>query len=204
MRTIAIANAVVLLAAGVQAGAAEFPYSGYFVAGTPDQDLEDVRLGCAHSFFRQDADGTFVDYHLDLEGYERVGVLRYLQYARGTCTRVDGAPIDSCTMMFSTDRSEIGSVYVDVVESTGPDIIRLRSFDNVQQAQSFLAGGAAPAEASFFLRCSGFTDEALADHLTTAESRLDLDALYAVITPNFDAVTRARMQNILDRLSNNR
>jgi len=112
----------------------------------------------------------------------------------------DGGRIEACKMAFSSDAAEIGSVYVDVIDSIEPEVVYIMYFEGLDQARAHLAGKAPPTERSFFVRCTGFTDDGLAPHLTTEVSRLSLDERDDVIAPDLDAATRVRMQAILDRL----
>jgi hypothetical protein len=202
MRPVAIAATVMILGAGATMAAADdsHPYSGYFAAGLPDEKPDDIRLNCAHAFFRQDRDGSFVNYHIDAESYDRDGTIRYVRYGDGNCTLFDGGRIEACKMAFSTDAAEIGSVYVDVIDAIEPEVVYIRYFDQVEQAQTYLAGKGPPTDRLFFVRCTGLTDEVLAGRLTTEVSRLSLDQRDDVIAPELDAATRARLKGILDRL----
>jgi hypothetical protein len=204
MRPTAIAAAVALLAMVPPASAGDYPYSGFFSAGVTGESPDDVRLMCAHGFFRQDRDGSFVNYHLDVERYDRDGSLRYVRYGDGTCELSDDGKIEACRMAFSTDAADIGSAYVDVVESIETDVVFVRYFDTIEQARSYLAGKETPPDRSFFARCAGLSDKVVAARLTEEVSRLSIEERDAVIAPELDAATRARMQAILERLQTNR
>ena len=185
--------------AGGPAAAEDYPYSGFF-AQLPDEALADTQLACANGFFRQGRDGSFINYHLDSAGYDRDGTVRYVQYGSGQCTLLDGGRIESCKMAFSTDPAEIGAAYIDVIRAIGPDAIDVSFFDDVETARASLAGAEAPVDDSRFVRCAGFTDEALGGALTTDVSRLSLDDRDELLSPELDAETRARQAAILDRL----
>jgi hypothetical protein len=180
--------------------AADYPYSGFFALALPDANSADTQLSCANGFFRQDRDGSFVNYHLDAETYDRDGTIRYVQYSRGICRLLDDGQIEWCRMTFSTEPEEIWSVYVDVIRSIGPDAIAVAFFDDVEKARAFLAGTAPPTDSSAFVRCAGFTDQTLGAALTAEESRLSPEDRSALLSPDLDAAARARMMTILDRL----
>lgn len=200
MKPVLIAAAFVSLSAGAAAAAEDYPYTGFFAAGLPDEKPDDVRLNCANAFFRQERDGSFVNYHIDAESYDRDGTIRYVRFGDGRCDLSDGGPIEACTMTFSTDAAEIGAVYVDVIDSIEPEVVFIRHFDQVEEARDYLAGKGETPERSFFVRCTGFTEDALTPHLTTKVSRLNLDERDEVIAPELDAATRARLRAILGQL----
>jgi len=182
------------------AGAEDYPYSGYFVASLPDEAPADAQLACASGFFRQGPDGSFVNYHIDPTAYDRDRTIRYLQYGRGQCTLLDGGRIESCLMAFSTDASEIGVAYINDLRSIGADTIVVGFYDDVPSARAALAGTGPKAEDSLFVRCAGFSDETVGPALTTEVSRLSLDDRNALLSPDLDTATRARLTAILDRL----
>lgn len=201
MRRAAAGLALLLLwAAAGPARADDYPFSGFFNVGFEDESFDDTQLSCAHGFFRQDRDGTFVNYHLDAAGYDRDGAIRYVQYGRGTCSLIDDGRIESCKMTFSTEPGEFGAVFVDIVRSIEPDLITLAFADDVEQARTILAGDEPMPGNSFFIRCPGFTDAALDGYLTTGTSRLESADRDAVLSPELDDETRARLASIRDRL----
>lgn len=203
MRLLAACAGMLVLGAAVpgSAVAGDYAFSGYFNIGFDEGDIADTRLACAHGFFRQDRDGSFVNYHLDPASYDRDGAIRYVQYNRGRCGMGGDGRIETCKMTFSTVPGEFGSVYIDVVQSIEPDLITMVLVDDLDQARAVLAGETPPGDRSLFVRCPGFTDAGLAGHLTTETSRLESADRDALLSPALDPETRARLQSILDRLS---
>ena len=182
------------------AGAEDYPYSGYFATGLPDESLDDTRLSCANGFFRQGTDGSFVNYHLDAARYDSDGTIRYVRYGAGLCTLLDDKRTEACKMEFSTEPQEIGEIYVDVIESVDPDRILLAYFDTIPEAWAYIAGKTARPDLTTFVRCTGFTDAAMSGHLTEEVSGLSIDDRDAVMSPEFNETSRARMKGILDQL----
>ncbi|MCB1497959.1 MAG: hypothetical protein KDJ86_19400 [Bauldia sp.] len=183
------------------AGAEDYPYHGYFATSLPDESLDDTRLSCANGFFRQGPDGSFVNYHLDAARYDSDGTIRYLRYGSGLCTLLADKRTEACKMAFSSDPEEIGAVYVDVVEAVEADRISLIYFDTIPEAWAYVAGRGGQRELSYFVRCAGFTDAAMAGHLTDEASRLSIADRDAVLSPEFTETTRARMQDILGQIT---
>ncbi len=189
------------LAAVGPALAADYPYSGFFTNSALDEPAADAQLTCANGFFRQDKDGSFVNYHLDAERYRSDGTVRYVQYGRGFCTLLDGGKIEACRMTFSSEPTEIGAVYIDVIRSIMPEAIEVAFFDKTEDARAWIAGGAPePGDDFRFVRCAGFDDERLGDALTTEESRLSTEDRDNLLNPTMDAESSAAMAAILDKL----
>ena len=189
------------LAAGGTALAGGYPYSGFFTTSFGDLVEADVQLTCASSVFRQDKDGSFVNYHVDLPRFQTTGEVRYLRYSAGICSLEESSRIESCRMTGSTNPDEIGAVFIDVIRTMAPDVIETAAFDTADDARAWIAGGQPEPTGDIRIsRCPGFDDETLRGVLTEDISQLGPEDLGALLSPTIDADTRATMAAILAKL----
>lgn len=185
------------LSQSAAAGADSYPYSGYFSSQIVDVSAGDARLACAYSFFRQNADGSFVGYLVDKPAHDADGSVRYLLYGRGQCT-IAGGRVETCTMTASADAEEIGHSYYDVIKSIQPEAIATSSFDSAQDANLYALGGIGqPTVELRFSRCEGFDDARLSGFVSDAMSGLPAEERWALQSPEFDDASRADMTAIL-------
>lgn len=165
-----------LCVAGPVAHAADYPYQGYFaMAANPDGPSATDPAHCAIGFFRQDRDGAFTGYHVDLEQFKAAKTLRYVVYNRGKCSYDETTDIESCFVSFDTDKQSMGRTFIDAVASRGGDFIKTMGFDDVPAAYAFHARGekGSGVPISYF-RCP-FDEAALAKVLSEDISPLDFD-----------------------------
>lgn len=189
-----------LVLAALPAHAEDYPFSGFFSSQPADVSPEDAQLSCAYSFFRQNPDGTFVGYEIDKPAFLTDGTLRYERYGEGTCT-VDADHVEVCTTTGSSDKTEIGASYYDVMTIVDADTIGSKYFDTKEQATAFATNAEGrPDFESRFVRCDGFDEARLGPSLTTTMTTLPIDDQGPLQSPEFDDASRATMRAILKKL----
>ncbi len=189
-----------VLLATLPAQANEYPYSGYFSSQAADVSPEDAQLACGYSFFHQRPDGTFIGYIVDKPAFLTDGTVRYERYGEGMCT-IDADRVEVCTTTASSDNSEIGAAYFDVMTVVDADTISTKYFDTTKAAKAYAASAEGkPDFESRFVRCAGFDDARLGAALTTTMTTLGIDEQGPLQSPEFDDVSRATMRAILKKL----
>jgi len=198
-RSSAAAAFTVFLAASSEGLADGYPFTGLFTYPDASVAAGDAQLLCAYNFFSQNADGTFVNYHLDLPLYRKDGTIRFLVFTRGHCA-AEGGKVETCTTDWDSEKDNEGQVYFDVLTGIGPGTIDIANFDTVADARSFLADRAPePASIGRFYRCP-FDDAAIARYRTEVESTIAGDDRTNMITPELDDETRATMTAVLSAI----
>jgi hypothetical protein len=188
------------LVAATAAQAQDYPFSGYFSSQAADVGPEDAQLACAYSFFQQKPDGTFVGYEIDKPAFLTDGIVRYERYGEGTCT-IDADHVEACTTTGSSDPSEIGASYYDVMTKTDADTINSKYFDTKEAATDYArTSEGLPDFESHFVRCTGFTDALIGPTLSPSMTTLPIDDQGPLQSPEFDEVSRATMRAILKKL----
>lgn len=189
-----------LLLAALPAQAGDYPFSGFFSSQPADVGPDDAQLSCAYSFFRQNPDGTFIGYEIDKPAFLTDGTLRYERYGEGVCI-VDADNVETCTTTASSDKTEIGASYFDVMTLISPDTIGSQYFDTKEAATAYATRAEGmPDFESRFVRCAGFDDARLGAALTTTMTTLSTEDQGPLQSPEFDDASRATMRAILKKL----
>jgi hypothetical protein len=197
--TVTAALALLLGAAGVAAGD-DYPFTGYFSIDEPSDEIAERRLLCATGFIRQDADGSFVNYHLDMPAYEADGAIAYLKYTAGTCV-IDPDNVETCTVTFDTIPEEVDLESFDVLGAITSRWVEYAMFDSPDNARSWLESGEPePIHKGRFTRCPGYDDTRLRPFLSDRESALSLDDRTALISATEEAASVATRTEIVERI----
>ena len=199
---VSVAGVAILLSASSAAYPADYPYSGFYVANFDRVSFDRAQLLCAYSFFTQEKDGSFVDYHLDLAGFMAHQSVKYLEYSRGQCVVDPDRNIETCTTAFDSDPSQQGKTFIDVFRPVGPLVIEVRFFDDMAQARAFVRDGTVADDnpAKEFDRCTRFDSAAMADYLSAERSTLPPDERMKLTSPQLDAATMAIMTRVLEAI----
>ena len=162
-----------------------FPYSGYFTYQTEKPQTALMQAKCAYMFFRQNADGSGVDYILDEVTYASTGEVKYNVFGANWCEHDSKKSTDKCKQEIYDETGSTKSESFDVLKIDNKD-----SFSNVFFQTSFeqemyvdskdktLPNWKFPtATVVYSQRCIGFSDETMKSHLTTKHSVLSQDIL---------------------------
>jgi hypothetical protein len=173
------------LLCGGPALADDYPYTGNFaVADNPDMPGPLDAAHCALSFFTQNADGTFVSYHVDFDTFVKQNTVRYVVFNRGACILDTAKKIESCTVGTDTNQASIDKTYIDVIDQIGPQAIKTKLFDQQLLAQAYVdTGKTQAATAITYVRCP-FDPEKLKAAITAERSTLAVEARNRLIAPD--------------------
>lgn len=122
--------------------AEDYPYYGYLgiaVDAAAPSKLDAAR--CALTFFKQESDGSFVSYHLDMDNLRSTGNISYLEFNRGRCAYDAGRKIEACSVVTDTDKASEGKTFIDVVDEIGDSYIKTISFDTIELAVDYADKG---------------------------------------------------------------
>jgi hypothetical protein len=205
MSALRLCMSVAVLAISAPASAADYPFNGYFTSQEASLPPDQVQLACAFGFFRQDLDGSFTGYLIDIDRYRADKTLRYLQYGRGQCA-IDGTgKVETCTMTASADKSEIGQSYYDVMGARTANSVDTAIFDTLAAAKLYATVGKGDPTAELRIsRCAGFDATKLAPFLSEEETTLSLDQRGELLAPVVDDANRPVMTEIFEKLIGNR
>jgi hypothetical protein len=196
-----LAAVATALAPASPATAADYPFSGFYTANFERVAFEKAQLLCAYNFFIQEKDGSFVNYHLDLDGYRRNQSIRYLEYARGHCYADTDQKIETCIVTSDTDPAQKGKSFVDVYRQVSPEVIEIRYFDDANQASAFVRNGTVGSSTlGEYDLCAGFDRATIGDYLSAERSTLSPDERGKVTAPQLDAATTAIMTRVLEAI----
>jgi hypothetical protein len=182
------------------AAAADYPFSGYFSMDAPSGEISDHRLLCATGFFRQDTDGSFVNYHIDMPAYEADGTIASLRYSGGTC-ELHADNIETCTVTFDTIPEEIGQETIDILGEITAEWVDLTLFESQSDARDWLEiGEPEPDDEIRLYRCPGYDAADLGPYLSDRESTLELDDRYDLVGASAEAASVATRLAIVERI----
>lgn len=185
-----------VLCASPAAAADDYPFSGDLaIAGNAAvADPLDARR-CAMSFLRQDKAGNFTTYHVDFDAFLATGQVSYVIFQRGKCEYDPKTRIERCRMIFDTDRSMQGRVFIDVLDSAGEPYVRTISFEDETQAMAYSATGKmGDGYGVSFFRCA-FDGAKLEPALSRRASPLDREARDRLSLPDEALLAR---QEVID------
>lgn len=184
---ISLLFACLVLPTSVYAGdKSDFPFSGYYSQQASDTPSGFKQALCAFSFFKQSADGHVVDYVLDMQRFEKLHQLHYIQSQSSQCNYDPKTHSDQCTKFSPKTRLPVGLSTFEYIENPNSDEPSLLVFRQQQELDAMIkansiVGGKLNQQLGYPIwlhRCTGFNDATLArfiDNVTPlnpASSRL--------------------------------
>ena len=148
----------------------DFPFSGYFSQQTSETQSGFKQALCAFAFFKKSADGRVVDYVLDLQRFEHLHQLHYIQSQTSQCDYDSKTNSDQCTKMSLKTRLPTGLKSFEYIENPNGVEPSLRVFGQQKELDAMLkakrdAGGNFNQPLGYPIllhRCTGFSDATLA------------------------------------------
>lgn len=181
----------------------DFPYTGYFTYQSEKPEIALMQAKCAHMFFKQNADGSGVNYILDDEAYAKTGEVRYNIFAANWCHHDAKLRTNNCNQEIYDESGASKSESFDVLQIGTKDsfsnvffVTELEQKIFVDAKDKTLPSWKFPtASVVYSQRCIGFNDQTLQSHLTKSHSVLNQQDLATIMNRT---VNTDRFSQILD------
>lgn len=152
-----------------QPGSGGYPFTGYYAMVPGDLGADDAQLVCAFAFFRQHANGDFDNLLINMPAFDKDGTVRFDIEGGGACT-ITGT-LEECTTEWTLDPGDAASSFVSVLADIDDAGVRVRGFDRIEDARSFILTGAPePDYEDRYARCLGYDEASLAPFLSGERS----------------------------------
>ena len=198
MRRIAFIAATMLAA---PASADDYPFTGYFASVDADASIEDAQRTCALSFFRQEANGDFVNYLIDRPAFVKDGTVRYDLDGNGICSLSDGK-LEECKVLTAVHPDEPGMEFASVFTAIDEQGVRVAGFFSAADARSWMQNHVPdPDYLVRYERCVGFDEAKLRSRFTgepTAATPEENDQLGSTPTDETRLLADAILAKLID------
>ena len=167
-----------------------------------------MQAKCAHMFYKQNADGSGVDYILDEKNYAATGAVKYLVFAENWCDFNGAANTNTCLQIIYDNSGSTKSESYDVLQSSDTDsfvnVFFLTKFEQqiyVTATDKTIPSWKLPtATPVYSQRCIGFDDQTLLSHLLPTHSELTQKALAKIMNRPIDAVNFTEVLDIMQKI----
>jgi hypothetical protein len=204
---VALVFAAQLLGVGL-CMADDYPYVGYFTYQSEKPKPNLMQAKCARMFYKQNADGSGINYILDERTYEASGEVKYVVFAENWCAYNAAENTNFCKQKIYDDKGTSDSESYDVLRSEDKDsfsnVFFLTSFelrnyvkDTTKAIPSWQFPTATPIYSE---RCIGFDDQTLLGHLSPVHSELGLEALEKIMNRAVDEQTFPAILDIMQNI----